>query len=217
MAMQIKNNYFQPTDNQIGTVLLRAGSSASPESTSRADDKFFEFRCKSTATSGDNRLMYLRYDMDGAGASGETLRAFTDLGAACSTARGAQISLQAGATGYVTGLGVGVDAQLYLKNEALAANGTYAASNAEIYSAGASTTAAGATTVAFQRFANSGNATGMATVDAKAVLFDLSGFGSGASNLWYDHQGSAPANIEEWVKVKTPGGIRYLPLYNAVV
>jgi hypothetical protein len=216
MAMQLKQNHIQPTDNQIGAVIFRAGSSASPESTSRADDKFFEFRCRSTATSGDNRLLYARYDLDGAGASGETIRAFTDLGAACTTARGAHVSLQAGATGYVTGLGAGVDAQLYLKNEALT-GGTYAALNTEIYSAGASTTAAGATVVAFQRFVNGGDGTGAATVDAKAVLFDLSGFASGVSSLWYDHQGTAPTNVEEWVKVKTPAGIRYLALYNAVV
>jgi hypothetical protein len=195
---------------------MGVGTTSSPATTSTADAKFIEVRAKSTATSGDNRLCYFRYDMDGAGASGESFRSFTDLGAAVGTARGAQISLQAGATGYVTGLGVGVDTQLYVKNEALG-GGTYAAINAEVYSEGASTTVAGATNVAFARFVNGGNATGMATVDAKAVLFDISGFSSGASSLWYDHQGTAPTNVEEWIKIKTPAGVRYLAVYNAVV
>jgi hypothetical protein len=197
-------------------LLFGVGTSANPVNTASAGN-FTEIRAKGTATSGDTRLDYRRLELAGAGGSGEALRAFTDLTAAATTARGTQISLQAGATGYITGLGVGVDAQLYIKNEALHANGTYAAINAEIYSAGATSSVAAATSVAFLRFANSGNATGAGTVDAKAYLFDLTGFSSGSANLWYDHQGSAPVNIEEWLKVKTPAGDRWLPLYNAVV
>ena len=53
--------------------------------------------------------------------------------------------------------------------------------------------------------------------DAVGRLFDLTGVSSGATSMWYDHQGSTPGNIEEWVKVKTPGGIRYLMLVDAVV
>lgn len=198
-------------------LLAGVGTSANPAATATASANFVEIRAKTTATSGDNRLGYFRYDIGGAGASGECLRAFTDLTAAAATARGTQISLQAGATGYVTGLGVGVDAQLYIKNEALAANGTYAVVNAEIYSAGSTSSVAAATEVAFFRVANSGDGTGAGTVDAKAYLFDLTGFTSGSANLWYDHQGTAPTNVEEWIKVKTPAGDRWLALYNAVV
>jgi stress response protein SCP2 len=125
--------------------------------------------------------------------------------------------LQIGDTGYVSGLGVGVDAQLYIKNAAVPANGTYAALNVEIYSEGASSDPSAATEVAFIRVVNNGNATGVGKVDDKAFLFDLSGFTSGAAKLWYDHQGSAPANIEEWLKIKTPGGTRWIPAYDAVV
>ena len=56
-----------------------------------------------------------------------------------------------------------------------------------------------------------------ADVDDDAFLFVLDGFSSGSAHLWYDHQGTAPTNVEEWIKVKTPGGTRYLALYNAVV
>lgn len=198
-------------------LLMGVGTTLAPAATSTADTNFVELRTKTTATTGDSRLGYYRHDLGGAGVSGECIRALTDLTAAASTARGTQISLQAGATGYVTGLGVGVDAQLYIKNEALHANGTYTVVNSEIYSEGATSSVAAATEVAFFRAANSGNATGAGTVDSKAFLFDLTGFTSGASNLWYDHQGAAPTNVEEWLKVKTPSGTRYLPLYNAVV
>lgn len=219
---QIRMSGVVKLDNNGGAdpanaLLMGIGTTADPATTATAGKFFIEVRAQTTATSGDNRLAYLRYDIDGAGASGECLRAFTDLGAAADTARGAQISLQAGATGYVTGLGVGVDAQLYVKNEALHANGTYAVINAEIYSEGATSSVAAATEVAYFRIVASGNATGIGTVDDKAFLFDLSGFTSGAAKLWYDHQGSAPANIEEWLKCKTPAGTRWLPLYNAVV
>ncbi len=198
-------------------LLFGVGTSADPALSNVADANFIEIRAKTTATSGDNRLAYFRYDIGGAGANGDCLRAFTDLTAAAATARGTQISLQAGATGYITGLGISVDAQLYIKNEVVHAGGTYAAVNAEIYSEGSTSSVAGVTELAFLRIANSGNETGAGTVDAKAFLFDLSGFTSGAANLWYDHQGAAPTNIEEWVKVKTPAGIRWMPLYDAVV
>jgi hypothetical protein len=196
---------------------MQWGESGSPVSAPTANIKWLEYRARSTATSGDNRLAYLRFDLDGAGASGECLRAFTDLGAALATARGAHISLQASNTGYITGLGAGLDAQLFLADAALPAGGTYCVVNTEIYSNGTTSTPAAVTTLAFQRFVNGGDATGATAVDAKAFLFDLSGFSSGAASLWYDHQGSAPANIEEWLKVKTPAGTRWLPLYNAVV
>lgn len=198
-------------------LLLGVGTTADPATTATADKYFIEIRAQTTATSGDNRLAYFRYDIAGAGASGECIRAFTDLTAAASTARGAHISLQAGSTGYISGLGAGVDAQLYIKNSAVPANGTYTVINAEIYSEGASSSVAAPTSVAFLRVVASGNATGIGTVDDKAVLFSLGGFTSGAAKLWYDHQGSAPANIEEWIKIATPAGTRWLPVYNAVV
>jgi hypothetical protein len=198
-------------------LLMGVGTTAAPAATSTADQKFVEIRTKSTATSGDSRNTWLRHDIGGAGGSGECFRAITDLTAAATNARGTQISLQVSNTGYVTGLGVGVDAQLYVANAALHANGTYAAVNSEIYSVGASSSVAAATEVSFFRAVNNGNATGMGTVDDKAYLFVLSGFTSGAAKLWYDHQGTAPTNVEEWVKVKTPSGDRWIALYNAVV
>lgn len=163
-------------------LLMGIGTTADPASTSTAGKFFIEVRAKSTATSGDNRLCYFRYDIDGAGASGEALRAFTDLGAAAATARGAHISLQAGATGYITGLGVGVDAQLYVKNEVLA-GGTYAALNAEIYSEGSTTAVSGVTSLSALRVVLGGDSTGAGRVDDKAYLITLTGGANGSGNI----------------------------------
>ena len=181
MAHILKSNCTEFTDNNIGS-FLKIGTTASPESTSTAGFKFLELRTKSTATSGDNRSIYNRYDIDGAGASGESLRSFTDLGAACATARGAQISLQAGATGYVTGLGVGVDAQLYVKNEVLA-GGTYAALNSEIYSEGSTTAVSAVTSLSFLRCVMGGDSTGAGRVEDKASLITVTGGSNASGNV----------------------------------
>jgi hypothetical protein len=151
-------------------LLMGVGTSANPVVTATADAKFVEIRAKTTATSGDNRLQYLRYEIGGAGAGGECLRAFTDLTAAATTAHGAHISLQADSTGYVTGLGVGVRGQLYVGDAAVAANGTYYGMQAEIYSEGTSSSLAATTTHAILSIAATGNATGAAKVlNAMAV------------------------------------------------
>jgi len=145
-------------------LLAGVGTSANPVTTSTANAKWLEIRAQTTATSGDNRLAYLRYDINGAAAGGECLRAFTDLTAAASTAHGAHISLQAGTTGYISGLGVGVRGQLYIKDEAVAAAGTYYGAQAEIYCAGSSSSLAAVTKHAVFSIAATGDATGMATV-----------------------------------------------------
>jgi len=55
-----------------------------------------------------------------------------------------------------------------------------------------------------------------ANAEAYACLFHIQdGFTSGATNFWYDHQAAAP-QVEEWVRVRTPSGVRYLALYDAV-
>lgn len=172
-------------------LLLGVGTTANPAETDTASKNFIDIRAKSTATSGDNRLAYLRYDLDGAGASGECLRAFTDLGAALATARGAHISLQAGATGYVSGLGVGVDAQLYVKNEVLA-GGTYAALNSEIYSEGSTTAVSGVTSLSFLRAVLGGDATGAGRVDDKAYLVTVTGGANGSGNMVGALNGNEP-------------------------
>ena len=168
----------------ISALLLGAGTSSDPATVATADTNFIEFRCQNTATSGDNRLIYNRLYLAGAGGGGESLRAFTTISdVAAGTAHGAHISLNFGDTGSVTGLGVAVRGTLHIPNDADWAPGTVAALQAEIYSDGAASDTDGATEVSFIRVVNGGNASGIADVDDDADLLALSGFTIGAGNM----------------------------------
>lgn len=161
-------------------LLLGVGTTAAPATTSTADGKFVEMRCKTSATSGDNRLMYMRYELAAAG-GGECLRAFTKLAAAVVTARGAHISLDLddSPAGSVSGLGVGLDGQLLVGNAALPAGGTYFAGQSEIYSAGSSSDVSAATACAIHSFIAGGDATGAATVLNALAFKSADGAGDG--------------------------------------
>lgn len=45
--------------------------------------------------------------------------------------------------------------------------------------------------------------------DDVGFLFSIDGATSGATKFWYDHTDGA---YDEWIKVRTPAGIRYIPL-----
>ena len=166
-------------------ILLGRGTSADPVTTSVADKKMIEFRCETTASSGDNRLMYLRYAMGGAG-DGECLRAFTVVEANLGTAHGAHLSLvfSASAGGSeCSGLGVACRATLHIPNVASwLPTGTYAAMNAQIFSDGSNSDPAGMTELSFLRMSNDGDATGKADVDTDAYLFSIQGFATAANS-----------------------------------
>jgi len=182
-----------------------------------ADLKLVNVISINSATSGDSRGIYVKHSITGVGGGGDALRAYCVVDDVVgATARGAHISLGFDSSGTITGLGSAMTATLHVPATA-GMTGTVCAVNAEIYSDAATSDPAGATSISFFRVANSGDATGAADVDDDAVLFDLSGFTSGSAKMWYDHQGTAPANVEEWLKVRTPAGVRWIGLYNAVV
>ena len=138
-------------------LLISGGTTAAPNTTAVASSNFIELRCQSTATSGDNRLAYFRYELASTG-GGECLRAFTKLAATVGTARGAHISLDIDESpaGQITGLGAGVDAQILIGDGALA-SGTFAVVNAEVFSAGTSSDPGG-NPISYFRAVNGGNA-----------------------------------------------------------
>lgn len=165
-------------------LILGAGTAADPATTATADTKFIEWRLQNTATSGDNRGIYLRFYLAGAGGGGESLRAFTTISdVAAGTAHGAHVSLNFASTGSVTGLGVAARATLHIPDDASWAPGTVAALQAEIWSDGDDSDTDGATSVSFLRVVNGGNANGIADVDDDASLISLSGFTIGAGNM----------------------------------
>lgn len=193
-------------------LLAGVGTTANPATTATADAKFIEVRAETTATSGDNRLMYLRYSLNGT-TGGECIRAFTKLEAAGTTVRGAHVSLDVAATGSASGLGIGVDNQILVHNGALT-GGTYSVINSEIYSAGSSTDVSGVTSMSFFRAVAGGDGTGAANVDDNAFLMDFSGIAAGSGNI-------IDTNITTHtayggLKVNIPGvGTRWIALVSA--
>ena len=207
-------------DNGTGAVsssglLMGRGTSADPVTSSVADAKFIEFRCQSSATSGDNRLLYMRYELSGTG-GGECLRAFTKIQGTIGTARGAHISIDFDSTtgDKVTGLAAGVDAQLLLPNKVVEAGvGAYCALNVEIFSAGSSTDPANVNKLSFIRFVNGGNATGVGNVDDDAYLFDIVGVTEGAGNMVV--ASNTEANYVSAVKCRINGVEKWLMFASA--
>ena len=168
-----------------GSALLGGiGTSASPATTATADKKFFEYRLENTATSGDNRGLYLRLYLGGAGGGGEAARIFTTVNdVAAGTAHGAHISLNFASTGTVTGTGVAMRATLHLPDVALTSNVTMAAVQAEIYSDGSDSDPGGSTLLSYFRAVNGGHADGIADVDDDVVLFDIQGHTIASGNM----------------------------------
>lgn len=166
-----------------GTRFKIGDSSSSRETTSIADTKFMKFYLQNSATSGDNRGMYLRLYMTGAGGGGEAARIFTTCeNVACGTAHGAHISLNFGASGSITGLGIASRNTLHVPKAMT--GGTYAATQSEIYSDLATSDLAGVTEQSFHRFSNGGHATGIAKVDATGNLFSIQGLTAGSGKLF---------------------------------
>jgi hypothetical protein len=154
---------------------------------SAPDTKFMELRVQSSATSGDNRAIYNRLYLSGIGGGGESLRSYTDVvGVAVGTVHGAHISLGFGESttkGNATGLGVAVRATLGIPNAAMAADGTYAALMAEIYSFGSSSAVSAVTELSFIKCVAGGNGTGAGRVDDKAYLLVIDGVAEGSGNM----------------------------------
>lgn len=53
-------------------------------------------------------------------------------------------------------------------------------------------------------------------VDDKAYLFTISGFSSGSAHMWFDQTEASASAANEWLRIKTPNGTKYLAVYDAV-
>jgi len=166
-------------------LLFGLGTSSTTAKTGTASSKFISFYLENSATSGDNRGIYNRLYLSGAGGGGESLRSMTSIsGVACGTVHGAHLSLGTGESttvGTVTGLGIAVRATLGLASGAVS-GGTYAALMPEIYSFGASTTVT-MTELSFIRCVMDGDGTGVGKIDDKAYLLVLDGCTEGSGNM----------------------------------
>lgn len=114
-----------------------------------------------------------------------------------------------GASGRVTGLASGTVGEIVLS--AGCTQGTYAAIEAEI---GMPTGAVTGTNTSFFYLSSYGAA--KATFDTSGTLFNLAGVTKGSGKFLQDTTSGATARPVQAIKVVTPDGIRYLPLYSTV-
>lgn len=197
-------------------VIMGYGNSTTRFTTDEANARFLDFNLENSATSGDNRGMYLRLFHTGAGGGGEALRVFTSVYSNAATAHGAHVSLNflntAGAS-ECSGLGVAGRFTLHIPNVASwAPTGTYAAIQAEIYNDGSSSDPAGMTELSCIRVVNGGDTTGAADVDDDAFFFSVQGFTAASGNMFY---ADAPGTLAASLRCKVGATTYYLPLYSA--
>ena len=115
--------------------------------------------------------------------------------------------LEFGASGRVTGLASGTVGEVVLS--AGCTQGTYAAFEAEI---GMPSGAVTGTNTSFFYLSTYG--ADKATFDTSGTLFNLAGVAKGAGKFLQDTTTGSTARPVQAIKVVTPDGIRYLPLYS---
>jgi hypothetical protein len=167
----------------------------------------------STATTNTNseRAAYFRLWVSGIGGGGESLRAFTTINnVAGSSAHGAQISLNFGTSGSLTGEGIAVRATFQVPNASMS-GGTFTACEGELWSDGASSSVTGVTEISCFRAVLSGNGTGIANVDAKAGLFAIDGNSIGAGNII---AAKSSAAVSHTARILINGAVYYIMLSN---
>lgn len=201
-----------------GAAIKLGTSYATALSTATADTKFVTMYFKNTATSGDNRGMYLRLYLAGAGGGGEALRCFTTVyDVIAGTAHGAHISLNFNTTGKLTGLGVAMRATLHIPNQAMSGGGNYAAIQAEIYSDGSSSDPAGMTEFSMFRVVNDGSAKDDVDDDCKFLAFNGWTAGSGHM-IGANTAGAGTLTFTNWklIKIDVEGEIHYIPIAKTI-
>jgi hypothetical protein len=115
-----------------------------------------------------------------------------------------------GASGRVTGLASGTVGEIVLS--AGCTQGTYAAIEAEI---GMPSGAVTGTNTSFLYLSSYG--ADKATFDTSGTLFNLAGVTKGSGKFLQDTTSGSTARPVQVIKVVTPDGIRYLPLYSTPV
>ena len=199
---------------RTSALLAGGGTSTSPIEVSSANKNFLGFWVENSATSGDNRGLYLRQYLAGAGGGGEALRVFSAVSdVAAGTVHGAHISLNFGTSGTVTGTGAAVRATLHIPATALSSNVTMASVYAEIWSDAATSDPGGSTKLSYFYVNNGGNATGGADVDDDVVLFDIQGHTIATGNMVA--ASATETNYSHSVKVRVNSTLYYMMLASA--
>lgn len=160
------------------------------------------------ATASETATLTITDTRTGAGAVGWVAKFDLEANVALGSYANAVYGYMAlGASGKVTGLGAGVCGETVLS--AGCTDGTYACFEAEM---GVPTGAATGTASSFLYLSLYGD--GAAAFDTAGYLFHLAGVTKNSGKLLQDTTTGSTARPVQVLKVKTPDGDRYLPLYN---
>lgn len=168
--------------------------------------------CASTNTSTNFEPVYINTVMTGAGQVGGRVRVNMETNVTLGGWVNAfKASVDWKTTGKVTGLGSAICAEMTMQGGATGSGGTYGVIEIELV---CPASWSGSVPVSFIYAAVSGAT--KANFDDNGYLLNLIGVTSGSAHLWYD-KGSAitTGDASEWLRVKTPGGTRYLMLYDS--
>lgn len=160
------------------------------------------------ATASETVTLSVADTRTGAGATGWAIKGDLISNVALgSYANGVYGILSIGASGKVTGLGSGVVGEVVMS--AGCTDGTYAAFEAEL---GFPTGAVTGTSTAFFYLSTYGD--DRSVFDTSGVLFNLAGVTKGSGKFLQDTTSGATIRPVQVIKVTTPDGTRYLPLYS---
>jgi len=170
----------------------------------------------STSTSVNVLPVYIDATMTGANGQGRGMEVKltidnAKLGAHCNAIKG-YVDFNGGSgVGMVTGLGSAIVAEMKMAGGAMT-HGTYAVMELELVCPASWT---GNFSTSFIHAQVSGTTSG--NFDDYGYFFTLTGVASDAAHMWYEPGSAIAAKaIDEFIRVKTPGGVRYIPLYNDV-
>ena len=197
----------------FGAKLFGAGTSASPAINPTVGTNVLQFYVRHTGASGDNRLLYMRFFLQG-GAGGECLRAFTTVNETAGTAHGAHLSLSFALTKHLTGQGVASRNTLHLPNDT-SATGTLAATQSEIFLDGTSSTLGTAVVALHRLIVDGGDATARARVK---LLMHLVNIPTGAGNMLETGIVAATmaAATTKALRINIDGVVHFLPIATAI-
>lgn len=194
------------------TDITTAGTAQASKALVLDANKALAWAYTSASTNGSTSVEGFSFNttMTGAGGVGGRARFELDTNVALGGwANALKAQTEFGASGSVTGLGSAFVAELILS--AGTASGTYAGVEIEI---GMPSGAVTGTSTSFLYLSLYGAAAG--TFDTSGNIFELAGVTKGSGKVLADVTTGSTARPVQVLRVKTPDGTRYLPLYDTV-
>lgn len=178
-------------------------------------DPLFSVTTTSASTDGGTTVVPTKFDatMTGAGGVGRALEAELDISDVTlgSWSNAARFIVKRNDDGHASGLLSVINAEMEFPGAA--GEGTTAIYEGElVFPASYS----GSAPINLLDFRWTGDSTSIANGAAATALFSITGVASAADGFWEDGTVGTPANVDEWIRVRTPGGDRWLALFNAI-